>query len=104
MVGRNCQTYGRCVENWNDFHHVGEQNIVEEFGVALFQTVEKYILFETLRLAAKLDKASLYMVSFSETRRHLGWEAKRDMGGVLDSNRHDMRKEIITKGSESHST
>lgn len=48
-------TYGRRVQDRNQFKHIGQKNFIEKMRVALFQRAEEDILLKTIRLGAQLD-------------------------------------------------
>jgi hypothetical protein len=60
------KTYGWGVENRDDLEQVVEEDVVEEVGIAILETVEEDILLKTGMLAPELPEDALGVVSGEE--------------------------------------
>lgn len=90
-------SYGRGIENRNDFEHVLQQDLVEEIGVASFQAVEVDVFFEADIFAAQLSQATLTMVSVQE----IGRNSQRRVGhGTQRKNSRDRHGSIGTREAD----
>ena len=100
------KSYSGGVENRNDLEHVGEQDLIEEIGVAFLETVEVDVFLEAVVLASELSQTAQTMISVQKIRRHTrhrgGHRAQRKGGvghGVFGQESHSTWVRIYTNGA-----